>query len=93
MILSSKGKRAAQALKGEYGKWFPPDLIRRTRAMLSALEAATELEDLRFPPGNHLEALKGDRLNFYSVRINKQWRICFQWTAEGPADVEIVDYH
>ena len=61
--------------------------------MLSALEAATELEDLRFPPGNHLEALKGDRLNFYSVRINKQWRICFQWTAEGPADVEIVDYH
>lgn len=93
MILSSKGKRAAQALKGEYGKGFPPDLIRRTRAMLSALEAATELEDLRFPPGNHLEALKGDRLNFYSVRINKQWRICFQWTAEGPADVEIVDYH
>ncbi len=61
--------------------------------MLSALEAATELEDLRFPPGNHLEELKGDRIGQHSVRINAQWRICFVWTPKGPAEVEIVDYH
>ncbi len=46
-----------------------------------------------FPPGNHLEELKGDRTGQHSVRINDQWRICFRWTDEGPADVEIVDYH
>ena len=51
------------------------------------------LEFLRSPPGNHLEALSGDRIGQHSVRINKQWRVCFVWTAEGPADVEIVDYH
>ena len=51
------------------------------------------LEDLRFPPGNHLEQLKGDRSGQHSIRINDQWRICFVWTDQGPADVEIVDYH
>jgi proteic killer suppression protein len=51
------------------------------------------VEDLRFPPDNHLEELKGDRAGQHSVRINVQWRICFAWTANGPADVEIVDYH
>lgn len=55
------------------------------------LAAATTLEFLRSPPGNHLEALSGDRVGQHSVRINKQWRVCFVWTAEGPADVEIVD--
>ncbi|EWS65915.1 Toxin HigB-1 [Hydrogenophaga sp. T4] len=54
------------------------------------LAAATTLEFLRSPPGNHLEALSGDRVGQHSVRINKQWRVCFVWTAEGPADVEIV---
>ena len=61
--------------------------------MLSAMDAALVLEDLRFPPGNHLEELKGDRVGQHSVRINDQWRICFVWTDHGPADVEIVDYH
>lgn len=93
MIQSTKGKRAAQALMGRYGKGFPADLVRRTRAMLSALDAATVVEDLRFPPGNHLEELKGDRAGQHSVRINDQWRICFVWTVNGPAEVEIVDYH
>jgi proteic killer suppression protein len=60
---------------------------------LTQLAAATTLEFLRSPPGNHLEALSGDRVGQHSVRINKQWRVCFVWTAEGPADVEIVDYH
>lgn len=61
--------------------------------MLSALNAAVVLEDLRFPPGNHLEALRGDSAGQHSVRINGQWRICFIWTEGGPADVEIVGYH
>jgi proteic killer suppression protein len=60
---------------------------------LTQLAAATTLEFLRSPPGNHLEALSGDRVGQHSVRINKQWRVCFVWTAEGPADVEIVDHH
>lgn len=60
---------------------------------LTQLAAATTLEFLRSPPGNHLEALSSDRIGQHSVRINKQWRVCFVWTAEGPADVEIVDYH
>jgi proteic killer suppression protein len=51
------------------------------------------VEDLRFPPDNHLEELEGDRTGQHSVRINAQWRICFAWTPNGPADVEIVDYH
>jgi len=93
MIVSTKGKLAADAINDRYGKGFPPDLVKRTRAMLSALHAATVLEDLRFPPGNHLEELKGNRAGQHSVRINKQWRICFVWTETGPADVEITDYH
>jgi toxin HigB-1 len=60
---------------------------------LTALDAAHEFRDLRSPPGNRLEALSGDRRGQHSIRINGQWRICFKWTPEGPADVEIVDYH
>lgn len=93
MIVSTRGKLAADAVEGRYGKGFPADLAKRTRAMLSALDAAVALEDLRFPPGNHLEALKGDRAGQHSVRINAQWRICFVWTEDSPAEVEFVDYH
>jgi toxin HigB-1 len=60
---------------------------------LDMLDAATRLEDLRSPPDNRLEALKGDRKGQHSIRINRQWRICFRWTADGPEDVEIVDCH
>jgi len=80
-------------MSGSFGKGFPSDLVKRTKAMLTALDAVVVLEDLRFPPGNHLEALKGDRAGQHSVRINRQWRICFHWTPNGPEDVEIVDYH
>ena len=93
MIVSTVGKLAAEAVRDQFGKGFPADLVKRTRAMLSALDAAAVLEDLRFPPRNHLEALKGSRAGQYSVRINGQWRICFRWTDQGPANVEIVDYH
>lgn len=93
MIQGTKGKLAGNAVLGKYGKRFPTNLVRRTRTMLLALDAADSLEDLRFPPGNHLELLGGDRKGLYSLRINRQWRICFAWTPNGPTDVEIVDYH
>jgi proteic killer suppression protein len=60
---------------------------------LAQIDAAQTLEFLKAPPGNHLEALKGDRKGQHSIRINDQWRICFVWTNVGPVDVEIVDYH
>jgi proteic killer suppression protein len=60
---------------------------------LAMLNRAGRLDDLRIPPGNRLEALKGKRLGQYSVRVNDQFRVCFVWTALGPAEVEIVDYH
>ena len=60
---------------------------------LDAIDSAALLDDLRIPPGNRLEALKGDRRGQYSVRINNQYRICFRWTEAGPVDVEVVDYH
>ena len=93
MIASTKGKLAAGAVRDRYGKGFASHLVKRTRAILSAMDAAVVLEDLRFPPGNHLEKLRGDRAGQHSVRINDQWRVCFVWTDQGPADVEIVDYH
>ena len=63
------------------------------RRKLRQLDIAAQLSDLRVPPGNRLEPLKGDRVGQYSIRINDQWRICFRWTEAGAEDVEIVDYH
>lgn len=60
---------------------------------LAQLDAAQTLEFLRSPPGNRLEALKGDREGQYSIRVNDQFRLCFRWTGDGPTDVELVDYH
>lgn len=64
-----------------------------TMRKLAMLNRAGGLDDLKVPPGNRLEALKGDRIGQYSIRINDQFRICFVWTAAGPEEVEIVDYH
>ena len=66
---------------------------RQALRKLRQLEIAGNLNDLRIPPGNHLEALNGDREGQYSIRINGQFRICFSWTPMGPQDVEVVDYH
>ena len=66
---------------------------RVARRKLQQLEIAGDLQDLRIPPGNHLEKLSGDREGFWSIRINVQYRICFRWTAAGPTDVQITDYH
>jgi len=69
------------------------NIAKVTRRKLRQLEIANRLEDLKVPPGNHLEALKGNRSGQYSIRINDQWRICFRWTEGGADGVEIVDYH
>jgi proteic killer suppression protein len=69
------------------------NMERVARRKLLQLHAATDLISLRVPPGNQLEALKGNRAGQHSIRINEQWRVCFVWTAQGAVDVEIVDYH
>lgn len=69
------------------------EIQRAALRKLLILDAAETLDDLRVPPGNRLEKLKGSRAGAYSVRVNQQWRICFSWTEAGPEDVEIVDYH
>ncbi|HXB23595.1 MAG TPA: type II toxin-antitoxin system RelE/ParE family toxin [Gemmatimonadaceae bacterium] len=71
----------------------PVDLWSVARRKLDQLNAAVTLGSLRFPPGNRLEALRGDRDGQHSIRINQQYRICFVWTDSGPEDVEITDYH
>ena len=74
-------------------KVCPAELARRARSKLFLIDDAESVQDLKMPPGNRLEALKGDRRGQYSVRINDQFRICFRWTDAGARDVEIVDYH
>lgn len=93
MIKSFRGKTTEAVFNGESPKGFPANLVRVARRKLRYLDAAEDLGDLRSPPGNHLEALAGNRKGQYSIRINDQFRACFVWTAEGPAEVEIVDYH
>lgn len=82
------GERSAAARRV-----LPAALWRVARRKLDHLEFAGRLEDLRSPPGNQLEALRGDRVGKHSIRINAQYRICFVWTPQGPEQVEITDYH
>ena len=85
--------RYTQALsKGERVKRFA-NIAAVARRKLRQLETAGRLGDLRVPPGNQLEALKGDRAGQHSIRVNDQFRVCFRWTEAGAEDVEIVDYH
>lgn len=72
---------------------MPTDIQKIARRKLRALEYAYDIQDLRVPPGNHLEKLNGNRSNQYSVRINDQWRICFKWKDGNAFDVQIVDYY
>lgn len=91
-ILSFKCKDTQAMFEGTRSRRF---VNIETVAMrkLAMLNRAALLEDLRVPPNNHLEALQGDRAGQHSIRVNRQWRVCFVWTANGPTDVEIVDYH
>jgi toxin HigB-1 len=71
----------------------PPEIWKVARRKLGYLDAATKLEDLKMPPGNRLHPLIGDRDGQHAIRINEQYRICFEWTEAGPKDVEVTDYH
>jgi toxin HigB-1 len=93
MIRGFRDKKTGDAFKGLLGKGFPSDLIKIVRRKLGYLNAAALLSDLKVPPGNHLELLKGDRAGQHSIRVNDRYRICFIWTDEGPIDVEFTDYH
>ena len=93
MIVSYKGKLVESVAAGKVQKGFPANLLNVAERRLAAVANAVSINDLRSPPGNRLEALKGDRKGWYSIRINDQWRICFKWTVAGAEDVEIVDYH
>lgn len=93
MIQSFASKEAEKIFNREFSKKLPQDIQRLAMRKLWILHAATELKELRIPPSNRLEALKGKRKGQHSIRINDQWRICFKW-AKGNADaVEIADYH
>lgn len=93
MIRSYANAMTQEIAKGRVPKGFHADLARRAVVKLTMIENAVELRDLRSPPGNRLEALKGDRKGQHSIRINDRWRICFLWTQAGADNVEIVDYH
>ena len=93
MIRSFVDKRTAALFAGHAVRGLPHPLQRRARAKLQVLDAAKRLNDLRVPPGNRLEALRGDRMGQRSIRINDRWRICFAWRDGEVWDVEMVDYH
>lgn len=92
MIVSFRDRTTQRLWLGEFVKRFG-GIEKQARRKLDMLNGADGLQDLAAVPGNRLEALSGDRRGQHSIRINDRWRICFIWTTEGPANVEIVDYH
>lgn len=93
MIRSFACQQTAFFFRERKSRSFPPDIQRTALRKLAQIHAVTELQQLTTPPGNRLEALKGNRKGRHSLRINDQWRICFRWEGDGPHEVEIVDYH
>jgi len=93
MIISFACKETEKIWQGVRSQKFPSDIQERALRKLRQLEASANLNDLRIPPGNHLEALFGDRSGQHSIRITKQWRLCFIWKNGNAYEVEIVDYH
>ncbi|CAN5218488.1 type II toxin-antitoxin system RelE/ParE family toxin [soil metagenome] len=93
MIQSFSDKETELVWQRSHVRKFGSDLQRIANRKLLMLDAAETVNDLRIPPGNRLEQLRGGRAGQCSIRVNDQWRICFTWTSAGPADVEITDYH
>ncbi len=93
MIKSFADKHTAAIFSGRAVRGLPTQIQKRSRANLFILDAAIRLDDLRVPPGNRLEVLRGERAGQHSIRVNDQWRICFTWRDVDAWDVEIVDYH
>lgn len=93
MIRSYRDSKTKAVAAGETPKGFPSDLVKAARRKLFMLDNATDLDDLKSPPGNKLHPLKDDRAGQHAIWINDQFRLCFRWTDAGPEDVEITDYH
>ncbi len=93
MIVSFRDDETATIWAGRRSRRLPADIQTSALPKLRLLNNAKRLEDLRVPPGNRLEALKGSRIGRYSIRVNDQWRICFVWKDNHAHEVEIVDYH
>lgn len=93
MIKSFADKETAKVFRQEYSRKLPTDIQERALMKLQQLHAAEDLRDLAIPVSNQLETLKGDRKGQYSIRINKQWRVCFKWKDGHATEVEITDYH
>jgi len=93
MIRTFRDKETARLFRRERVKKFPLPVQRTALRKLLLLDAAESLRDLRVPPGNRLERLRGDRAGQYSIRINDQWRVCFHWEEGHAYDIEITDYH
>jgi len=93
VIESFASEEAEKIFQGEVSRKLPPDIQRTARRRMLYLDDAEALQDLRAVPGHRLEKLKGSRSGQYSIRINDQWRICFEWVANKARNVEIVDYH
>jgi proteic killer suppression protein len=93
MIKTFRNKETEKIFNRRFSRKLSQNIQHLARRKLVILDAATELNALRVPPGNRLEALKGDRKGQHSIRINDQWRICFKWKAGDAYDVEIADYH
>ena len=93
MIRSFACHETEKLFQDETARRLPPQIQRVARRKLLVLHQARNLNDLRVPYGNHLEAMKNDRLGWHSIRVNDQWRIFFRWQGEDAFDVEIVDYH
>jgi toxin HigB-1 len=93
VIISFRDRETERVWAGERSRRLPPWIHAATMRKLRVLNQAVTLAELTMPRGNRLEALSGNRLGQYSVRINDQWRICFRWTDRGPEHVEVVDYH
>ena len=93
MIKNFRDKEAEKVFRREFSRKLPAELQRVALRKLWMLDAAQDLADLKVPPSNHLESLKRDREGQYSIRINRQWRVCFRWVGHSAEDVEITDYH
>ncbi|GAA1233165.1 type II toxin-antitoxin system RelE/ParE family toxin [Microbacterium phyllosphaerae] len=93
MIRSFADPTTGRLWRRESVKRIDPRILRVALRKLVMIDAAVVIDDLRAPPGNRLEQLRGDRIGQHSIRINDQWRICFRWTDGGAEDVEIIDYH
>lgn len=93
MILSFRCAETAGIWAGRFSRKLPQEIQQTALRKLRMLNNAARLSDLAVPPNNRLEALQGDRHGQHSIRINRQWRLCFVWTEGGPEGVEIVDYH